>query len=39
MTFIGILITGVLAIAKAFGANITFFPFHWIYGIKVGPDF
>ena len=39
MTFIGILITGVLAIVKLFGANITFFPFYWIYGVKVGPDF
>ena len=39
MTVIGILITGVLAIVKVFGANITFFPFYWIYGIKVGPDF
>ena len=39
MTFIGILITGVLAIVKLFGVNITFFHFNWIYGVKVGPDF
>ena len=38
-TFIGILITGVLALAKAFSANITFFHFNWIYGIRVGSDF
>lgn len=39
MTLIGVIITGILGIAKLFGANITFKKVGLIYGIKVGPDY
>ena len=40
MTFLGVLITAVLGFGCALNCQrIQFFPFHWIYGIKVGPDY
>jgi len=38
-TLIGLLITGVLAIAKLFNKNISFEKYNWIYFAKVGPDY
>ena len=39
MTFLGLLISGVLGIASLFTKKIKFEKYHWIYGIKVGPDY
>lgn len=39
MTFIGILITVVLGIARIFTKNIHFEKYYWIYDIKAGPKY
>lgn len=38
MTILGLIISGILLVAKLFIKNITFKPYYWIYGISVGPD-
>jgi hypothetical protein len=40
MTVIGAVVSGILAIAKLFLKDkITFRPYHWVYGISVGPAY
>lgn len=39
MTFLGILISIVLRIASLFTEKIKFEKYHWIYGVKVGPEY
>jgi len=39
LTFVGLLITAILAIAKLFTKSITFKKFYWIYYIKVNPEY
>ena len=42
MTFIGLIISGVLALVKlcSFGKiKVTFKPYHWVYSISIGPNF
>ena len=38
-TFLGVLLTGILGIAKIFNKNIVFRKYHWIYSISLGPDY
>ena len=39
LTFVGLLITLVLAIVKIFNKNIHFEPYYWIYDVKAGPKY
>ena len=39
MTIIGLVVSGILGIAKLFTKKIRFKKFCWLYGINVGPDF
>jgi hypothetical protein len=42
MTVVGLIVTGVLAVARLFvkdKSKIVFKPYHWIYSISVGPRF
>ncbi len=39
LTFVGLLITAILGIAKIFNKNIHFERYHWIYNIKAGPEY
>ena len=39
MTLGGLIISGILGIAKLFNKKITFKKYYWIYSISVGPDY
>ena len=39
MTLLGLLISGVLGIARIFTKKIKFEKYYWVYDIKVGPDY